>query len=156
MVFIRDPCGIVCLIFTYGAVIYADYVVMRWIILTTMPLRWVRFLFCDDDNIHTFNMLVIASGRPFTLCSLTRSSSCLACRIWRLFSQTRVLCRCPPIAWTSPIYIPQTTVQNRYPAMAMAANGLCAPVARPTGHHVPIIVAYASAAYAAWTIIVRG
>lgn len=41
MVFIRDPCGVACLIVTYGAVLYADYVVMRWIILTTMPVRWV-------------------------------------------------------------------------------------------------------------------
>lgn len=36
MTFIRDPCGIVCLVITYGAVIYADYVVLRWIILQTM------------------------------------------------------------------------------------------------------------------------
>jgi len=39
MVFIRDPCGIACLVVTYGAVLYADYVVIRWIILTTMPGR---------------------------------------------------------------------------------------------------------------------
>ncbi|XP_017858526.1 PREDICTED: palmitoyltransferase ZDHHC3-like [Drosophila arizonae] len=38
MVFIRDPCGIICLIATYGAVIYADYVVICWIIPATMPL----------------------------------------------------------------------------------------------------------------------
>ncbi|XP_036327295.1 palmitoyltransferase ZDHHC3-like [Rhagoletis pomonella] len=36
MTFIRDPCGIVCLVITYGAVMYADYVVLRWIILLTM------------------------------------------------------------------------------------------------------------------------
>lgn len=33
MPFVRDPCGIICLIFTYLAVFYADYVVTRWIIL---------------------------------------------------------------------------------------------------------------------------
>ncbi|XP_037960111.1 palmitoyltransferase ZDHHC3-like [Teleopsis dalmanni] len=47
--FVRDPCGIVCLIITYGAVFYADYVVMRWIIMQTMqasiwaPLHVVLF-----------------------------------------------------------------------------------------------------------------
>ncbi|XP_017059326.1 palmitoyltransferase ZDHHC3 [Drosophila ficusphila] len=44
MVFIRDPCGIACLVVTYGAVLYADYVVIRWIILTTMPgSLWMSF-----------------------------------------------------------------------------------------------------------------
>ncbi|CAD7078912.1 unnamed protein product [Hermetia illucens] len=49
MTFIRDPCGIVCLLVTYGAVFYADYVVTRWIILQTMetslwaPLHVVSF-----------------------------------------------------------------------------------------------------------------
>ncbi|EDW64749.1 palmitoyltransferase ZDHHC3 isoform X1 [Drosophila virilis] len=57
MVFIRDPCGIVCLIFTYGAVIYADYVVMRWIILTTMPLSiWAPF------HVVLFNTIVFLLG----------------------------------------------------------------------------------------------
>lgn len=37
MTFVRDPCGIVCLFVTYGAVFYADYVVVRWLILQTMP-----------------------------------------------------------------------------------------------------------------------
>ena len=32
MVFRRDPCGFTCLFMTYGAVIYADYVVTRWIL----------------------------------------------------------------------------------------------------------------------------
>ncbi|XP_055917259.1 palmitoyltransferase ZDHHC3 [Eupeodes corollae] len=49
MTFVRDPCGIVCLLVTYLAVFYADYVVMRWIILQTMqtslwaPLHVVLF-----------------------------------------------------------------------------------------------------------------
>lgn len=34
--FIKDPCGIACIIVTYIAVFYADYVVIRWIILQTM------------------------------------------------------------------------------------------------------------------------
>ncbi|KAL3266216.1 hypothetical protein HHI36_010398 [Cryptolaemus montrouzieri] len=34
--FIKDPCGIACIIVTYLAVFYADYVVVKWIILQTM------------------------------------------------------------------------------------------------------------------------
>ena len=36
MVFRSDPCGFTCLIMTYGAVLYADYVVVRWIVIQTM------------------------------------------------------------------------------------------------------------------------
>jgi hypothetical protein len=28
-VFRKDPCGVTCLLMTYGAVLYADYVVVR-------------------------------------------------------------------------------------------------------------------------------
>lgn len=45
MPFVRDPCGIVCLIFTYLAVFYADYVVMRWIIIITFRDRCIFNLF---------------------------------------------------------------------------------------------------------------
>lgn len=38
--FVRDPCGIVCIIVTYFALFYADYVVIRWIILHTMQDRY--------------------------------------------------------------------------------------------------------------------
>lgn len=38
--FIKDPCGIACIIVTYIAVFYADYVVIRWIILQTMQDRF--------------------------------------------------------------------------------------------------------------------
>ncbi|XP_022901681.1 palmitoyltransferase ZDHHC3 isoform X1 [Onthophagus taurus] len=34
--FIKDPCGITCIIITYAAVFYADYVVIKWIVLHTM------------------------------------------------------------------------------------------------------------------------
>lgn len=36
-VFRKDPCGFFCILMTYGAVLYADYVVVRWIVLQTMP-----------------------------------------------------------------------------------------------------------------------
>lgn len=37
MSFIKDPCGIVCIIVTYFAILYADYVVTQWIIVYSMP-----------------------------------------------------------------------------------------------------------------------
>ncbi|CAG0899707.1 unnamed protein product [Darwinula stevensoni] len=36
VVFRPDPCGIICLFVTYAAVFYADYVIMRWVVLDTM------------------------------------------------------------------------------------------------------------------------
>uniref|UniRef100_T1JEH8 Uncharacterized protein n=1 Tax=Strigamia maritima TaxID=126957 RepID=T1JEH8_STRMM len=36
VVFRGDPCGIICMFLTYLAVGYADYVVIRWIIILTM------------------------------------------------------------------------------------------------------------------------
>lgn len=38
-IFRKDPCGIVCLVLTYLAVVYADYVVVRWIIIQTLRNR---------------------------------------------------------------------------------------------------------------------
>ncbi|TRY78373.1 hypothetical protein TCAL_01698 [Tigriopus californicus] len=44
MVFRADPCGITCILMTYACVLYADYVVVRWIILATqmhnIALSW--------------------------------------------------------------------------------------------------------------------
>jgi hypothetical protein len=53
MVFRSDPCGFTCLIMTYGAVFYADYVVVRWIVLQTMSASlWGAF------NVVLFNMVI--------------------------------------------------------------------------------------------------
>ncbi len=35
-VFRSDPCGLTCLVLTYAAVLYADYVVVRWIVMQTL------------------------------------------------------------------------------------------------------------------------
>jgi len=35
-VFQKDPCGLFCILMTYAAVLYADYAVIRWIVLQTM------------------------------------------------------------------------------------------------------------------------
>jgi len=35
-VFRKDPCGIACVVFTYVAIFYSDYVVVNWIVLQTM------------------------------------------------------------------------------------------------------------------------
>ncbi|CAH0560695.1 unnamed protein product [Brassicogethes aeneus] len=51
--FVRDPCGIVCVLVTYSAVFYADYVVIKWIILQTMvDSLWGAF------NVVMFNTIV--------------------------------------------------------------------------------------------------
>ncbi|TDG48620.1 hypothetical protein AWZ03_004949 [Drosophila navojoa] len=56
MVFVRDPCGIICLIVTYGAIIYADYVVIYWIIPATMPLSIGAF------NVALYNTVIFLLG----------------------------------------------------------------------------------------------
>ena len=61
-VFRKDPCGFICLLMTYGAVLYADYVVVRWIILQTMSdSLWGSF------HVLVFNTIVfllfLAHGR---------------------------------------------------------------------------------------------
>lgn len=42
MTFVKDPCGIICVMITYLAVVYADYVVMRYIILQVFASRYVE------------------------------------------------------------------------------------------------------------------
>ena len=53
-VFRKDPCGFFCIIMTYGAVLYADYVVVRW--LETLSQARVRtdlwFLQVDSAADH--------------------------------------------------------------------------------------------------------
>lgn len=44
-IFRKDPCGIMCLIMTYLAVFYADYVVVRWIVIQTLHNRYINRLF---------------------------------------------------------------------------------------------------------------
>ncbi|XKL66359.1 hypothetical protein PGB90_009779 [Kerria lacca] len=39
-ILIKDPCGYICISFTYISIIYADYVVIKWIVLQTMQDRF--------------------------------------------------------------------------------------------------------------------
>ncbi|CAG9832310.1 unnamed protein product [Diabrotica balteata] len=51
--FIKDPCGIVCILITYIAVFYADYVVIKWVVLQTMlDSLWGTF------NVVMFNTII--------------------------------------------------------------------------------------------------
>lgn len=51
---IKDPCGCLCISFTYISIIYADYVVIRWIVLQTMQdSLWGVF------NVFLFNSLIL-------------------------------------------------------------------------------------------------
>ena len=53
-VFRKDPCGVTCLLMTYAAVIYADFVVVKWIVLESMPeTYWGLF------HIVAFNVIVL-------------------------------------------------------------------------------------------------
>lgn len=53
VVFRSDPCGITCLIITYMAVLYADYVVVRHLVLPSMSdTLWGAF------NVVVFNLIV--------------------------------------------------------------------------------------------------
>lgn len=52
-VFRFDPCGIICIILTYLAVFYADYVVVEWMVIPTMSQSlWGAF------NVVCFNTIV--------------------------------------------------------------------------------------------------
>ncbi|OWF44796.1 Palmitoyltransferase ZDHHC3 [Mizuhopecten yessoensis] len=52
-VFRSDPCGIVCLIITYAAVLYADYVVVRHLVIPTMSdTLW------GVVNVVAFNVII--------------------------------------------------------------------------------------------------
>ena len=54
VVFRKDPCGFTCLLMTYAAVLYADYVVIRWIVMQSMPdSYWGLF------HIVAFNVIVL-------------------------------------------------------------------------------------------------
>ncbi|KAJ8927152.1 hypothetical protein NQ314_020425 [Rhamnusium bicolor] len=51
--FVRDPCGIVCVLITYLAVFYADYVIIKWVVLQTMiDSLWGTF------NVVMFNTVI--------------------------------------------------------------------------------------------------
>lgn len=42
--FVKDPCGLICIALTYVAVFYADYVIVRWVIMQTMQdSLWAPF-----------------------------------------------------------------------------------------------------------------
>ncbi|KAG8191560.1 hypothetical protein JTE90_021165 [Oedothorax gibbosus] len=52
-VFRLDPCGIICMILTYLAVFYADYAVVKWMVIPTMSTSlWGAF------NVVCFNIIV--------------------------------------------------------------------------------------------------
>ncbi|ODM95386.1 Palmitoyltransferase ZDHHC3 [Orchesella cincta] len=48
----KDPCGIICMFITYSAVFYADYVVTKWIVMTTFVSLWGTF------HVVLFNIIV--------------------------------------------------------------------------------------------------
>ena len=61
VVFRKDPCGFTCLLMTYAAVLYADYVVIRWI-GKKLCLKNI----CPIHPINTGCRLQLAVDRIFT------------------------------------------------------------------------------------------
>ena len=59
-VFRGDPCGITCLILTYAAIFYADYVIVNWVVLQTMSTRYC-FLLSDCIRPKTGDYLPVSS-----------------------------------------------------------------------------------------------
>lgn len=60
---VNDPCGIVCIIVTYLAIFYADYVVTRWIVLQSMPNRQDIYQLSLFSN-TTFTFVYIFANNP--------------------------------------------------------------------------------------------
>ncbi|XP_033119219.1 palmitoyltransferase ZDHHC3-like [Anneissia japonica] len=56
-VFRKDPCGIICLIITYSAVLYADYVVVQWLILPTMAMSVSGYFHAVAFNLIVFLLI---------------------------------------------------------------------------------------------------
>ncbi|KAG8231418.1 hypothetical protein J437_LFUL012428 [Ladona fulva] len=54
---IKDPCGVLCILLTYVAVFYADYVIIQWVVLQTMHNSlWGPF------NVVLFNTIIFLLG----------------------------------------------------------------------------------------------
>ncbi len=67
MVLVRkDPCGIVCLLMTYGAVLYADYVVIRWIVMQTMSESYWGIFHVVIFNVITLMLFMSHSRAVFS------------------------------------------------------------------------------------------
>ncbi|KAK2167139.1 hypothetical protein NP493_1288g00002 [Ridgeia piscesae] len=57
VVFRGDPCGIICLVITYGAVLYADYVVVRHLVIPSLSdTLWGAL------HVFVFNLIVFLLG----------------------------------------------------------------------------------------------
>lgn len=60
-IFRKDPCGIICMMMTYLAVFYADYVVVRWIVIQTLNNRFFltsfNICFVVQKNVSLFYSL---------------------------------------------------------------------------------------------------
>lgn len=59
-VFHKDPCGVICLLMTYSAVLYADYCLVQHVIIPTLTDRLVFELFTAFKG-ETFHGLSISN-----------------------------------------------------------------------------------------------
>lgn len=75
----RDPCGVICLILTYFSVLYADYVVVQYVLIPAYSDRSVLCVFMSFKPLKNqhgacFSIHLTADSRPS--CLLSR---CLTC-----------------------------------------------------------------------------
>lgn len=64
MIFRWDPCGILCCLLTYAAVLYADYVVVNWLVLPTF-----------DGRSHPFSLYLSLFSRSMLCCDICESAN---------------------------------------------------------------------------------
>lgn len=153
--FVRDPCGIVCIIVTYLALFYADYVVMRWIILHTMQDRLESFF-----SFLTFRFILpffyyyfIASGVHSTWFYSTHFYCYCQCPTWRQSALTLVSCLCPRREWIFPTF---TQVVQAVTTARKETTGVSAPGVKHTDHPEHIIVEFARGVFDEWITTVHG
>ena len=66
-VFRKDPCGIICLLITYGCVFYCDYCVVDHVIRPTLSARYAYFVFKTKLVVSNFVIYFIVYELSYIL-----------------------------------------------------------------------------------------
>lgn len=134
--FINDPCGIVCIFVTYLSIAYADYVVIRWIILPNnslwgsvnavlintviffLTISHLKAVFCDPGLVEYIHKIDIDDGNLHewticTRCEIRRPPRAHHCRICKRCIR-RMDHHCPWINVTLNISSAHLILLNNY------------------------------------------
>ena len=73
-VFHKDPCGVICLLMTYSAVLYADYCLVQHVIIPTLTDRLVSEFFTafKGETFHGLSISIECIQTKKSLLSLQR------------------------------------------------------------------------------------